>query len=57
MHDQWAFIEKSGFDGADLRIRDGGHVEPDVTGIELPEAINTLQNLSSKKNRNGNKND
>lgn len=36
-------LKEAGFDGADLTVRGGGHVEPKEAGIELPKAVSALQ--------------
>lgn len=35
-------LKEAGFDGADLTVRGGGHVEPDRAGIDLPKAVSAL---------------
>ncbi len=36
-------VAKMGFDGVDLTVREGGHIEPAVAPQKLPEAVRTLQ--------------
>ncbi len=36
-------LNEAGFDGADLTVRPGGHVEPEQAGSVLPKAVQTLQ--------------
>ncbi len=36
-------LKEAGFDGADLTVRTGGHVEPEQAGAVLPKAVQTLQ--------------
>ena len=36
-------LKEAGFDGADLTVRSGGHVEPENAAKELPMAVNALQ--------------
>ncbi|MBV6641105.1 MAG: sugar phosphate isomerase/epimerase [Cyclobacteriaceae bacterium] len=37
------FISDAGFDGVDLTVRKGGHIEHDVAPKDLPEAIEKIQ--------------
>jgi sugar phosphate isomerase/epimerase len=36
-------LRDAGFDGADLTVRPGGHVEPNMAGSELPKAVKAFQ--------------
>ena len=36
-------LKEAGFDGADLTVRPGGHVEPEEAAVELPKAVTALQ--------------
>ena len=36
-------LNEAGFDGADLTVRSGGHVEPEQAASELPKAVSALQ--------------
>ncbi|WP_436927547.1 sugar phosphate isomerase/epimerase family protein [Halosimplex amylolyticum] len=39
------YLRDLGFDGADLTVRDGGHVAPGAVRERLPEAVETLDSL------------
>jgi len=36
-------LAKMGFDGADISVRPGGHIEPKNVKVEMPQAIKTLR--------------
>jgi len=36
-------LKEAGFDGADLTVRQGGHIKPDAAATNLPKAVSTLQ--------------
>lgn len=36
-------LKEAGFDGADLTVRIGGHVEPENAATDLPKAVNALE--------------
>lgn len=41
-------VVEMGFDGVDLTVRNGGHVEPSKVKTDLPKAVSDIQNAGSK---------
>ena len=54
-HLQWlpfdemaAFVAACGFDGVDLTVRKGGHVEPEKVEVDLPKAVTVIRNAGKE---------
>jgi len=48
IEDLGAVLGKIGFDGADISVRPGGHIEPKNVKTEIPNAIKMLTNMEWK---------